>query len=505
MKNQTGNIMENNQKNTVVIGSGFSSLSAACFLAKAGHKVSLFEKNSSLGGRARAFQAEGFTFDMGPSWYWMPEVFERFYNQFGHTTSDFYELKRLDPSYRMFFQDEFVDLPANLEELYALFERYEKGSAKALAVFLKQAERNYNIAMQELVFAPGKSIFEILNFKNIKNVVALVRNLSSIESYIKRHFKHPYLRQILLFPILFLGGEMQKTPLLYNFMNHADLIGGTWYPMGGMHKIVGAMSSIAKNLGVEIHTNKPIECIFSMNNKAVALNINQVKMAFCDYVVSGADYAHTEDLLKVAENKNYTDKFWEKQTFSPSAVVFYLGFNRELPNLLHHNLFFDEDLYAHSKALYEHKEFPEKPLLYVCAPSKTDDSVAPKGHENIFVLIPVSAGLTDSEDMRKHYLDLVLARLEKNTKLSDLRNHLVYKESYSLNDFENDYNAYKGNAYGLANTLTQTHVFRPKLQNKRLPNLFYAGQLTLPGPGVPPAIISGEIVANLILNETQSK
>lgn len=480
-----------------VIGSGFAGLSAACFLAKEGYEVNVYEKNESAGGRARSFSTDGFTFDMGPSWYWMPDVFQNFFKSFGKSPSDFYDLKRLSPSYRIVYnKNDKLDIPSDLNELKQLFESIEPGSAKKLDVFLEESKVKYELGMHELVFKPGLSLAEFADMRLLKGVMKL-HVFKSISSYIRKYFKHPKLVQLLEFPVLFLGATPENTPALYSLMNYADIALGTWYPVGGMHKIVEGMMSVATSLGVKFHFNAAVSGIRMNTTKAKGLLVND-EFIEADYIVAGADYHHVEQHLLGEEARNYSASYWSNRTLAPSSLIFYLGLNKRVEGLLHHTLFFDEDFAQHAREIYETPRWPSAPQFYVSCPSKTDPSVAPEGSENLFILIPVAPGLEDTEEIREKYFNLIINRLEQLLGTS-IREHIVYKRSYAHHDFINDYNAFKGNAYGLANTLRQTANLKPSIVNKKVPNLFYTGQLTVPGPGVPPSIISGEVVARELI------
>jgi phytoene desaturase len=486
------------QKKVVILGTGISSLSAGSFLAKDGFDVTLLEKNDSIGGRARKFEADGFVFDMGPSWYWMPDVFERFYQQFGKTTSDFYDLKRLDPSYRIYWQDgEHSDIPAKMDELMEWFESLESGSSKQLTKFLAEAKYKYEVGMQDLVHKPSLKITEFADVRILKGLVSM-HLLKSFTKYTQKYFKHPKILSLLEFPVLFLGAMPKDTPALYSLMNYADLSLGTWYPMGGMHKIIEAFEQIALEQGVKIKTNNEVKSFITSKRKVESAVTND-KGYEGDIFVSGADYHHTDKNL-LGENANYSEEYWDKRTMAPSCLIFYVGLNRRVKNLKHHNLFFDTDFEKHAKEIYEDPSWPSSPLFYTCVPSITDPSVAPIGHENLFFLIPIAPDLKDSDEKREAYFELLLERLEKRTGES-IKENIVYKRSYCLDDFKNDYHAFKGNAYGLANSLFQTAFLKPKLKNKKLSNMYYTGQLTVPGPGVPPSIVSGEVVAKQIAKD----
>ncbi len=481
-------------KRIIVIGAGFSGLSAAASLAKEGHDVLILEKNEVAGGRARKFEVDGFTFDMGPSWYWMPDVFENYFNHFGKKTSDYYELKRLDPSYQIFFGgDEIMELPAKMSELEQLFEKYEPGSSQQLRKFLAEAKYKYEVGMNEFVFKPSHSIMEFADTRVLKSMFRL-QMMTSMSKHVRQLFKNEKLIKLLEFPVLFLGATPGNTPAMYSLMNYADLALGTWYPMGGMHKIVEGMVQLAKDQGAKLQLGETVQQVVIPNGHAKKVITDKGEYE-CDAVVGAADYHHLEQHILKPEHRRYNESYWQKRTMAPSSLLFYLGVDKKLNNIHHHNLFFDEDFDLHAQEIYEDPKWPTKPLFYVCAPSVTDSSVAPEGKENIFVLIPLAPGLEDTEELREKYFHIVMERLENQTG-QDIRNNIIYKRSFAHKDFEKDYNAFRGNAYGLANTLLQTAFLKPKMKSKKVKNLFYAGQLTTPGPGVPPSLISGQVVAN---------
>jgi len=481
-----------NKPEITVIGAGFAGLAAAALLAKEGFGVTVIEKNSTAGGRARTWVQDGFSFDMGPSWYWMPDVFENFYNIFNQTTADFYTLKRIEPSYRIFFkQDETMDIPSTLEGLYALFEQLEPGSSHNLSIFLAQAKYKYDVGMSEYVFKPSHSVMEYFDPRLLLSGIKL-QLLGSMRKHVHRLFKNEKLRKLLEFPVLFLGAAPQNTPALYSLMNYADLVLGTWYPIGGMHKIVEAMQQIAEVQGVKFVFNTAVTKIEVEKGKATGITTDKGHFK-TDFVIGNADYNHIEQHLLEKPYRRYSPTYWNTRTMAPSCLLFYIGLNQKLKGVLHHNLFFDEDLDQHAAEIYESQKWPSKPLFYVCCPSITDHTVAPLNCENLFFLIPVAPGLTDSDAEREKYFNLLLKRFKAMTG-NDIQNNILFKRSYAMRDFNADYNAFKGNAYGLANTLKQTAFLKPKMKGM-VTNMLYTGQLTVPGPGVPPAIISGQVVA----------
>jgi phytoene desaturase len=480
-----------------IIGAGYSGLSAACYLAKWGYEVCVYEKHETIGGRARSYTEGEFVFDMGPSWYWMPDVFEKFFADFDKKVSDFYELVRLSPGYRIFYTDDQIDVPASLEELYQLFEQLEPGSGPNLKQFLKEAEYKYQVGMHSFVYKPGVNLSELMDLKLLTGVFKL-DVFKSMSAHVRKLFKNEKLVQLLEFPVLFLGALPENTPALYSLMNYADLALGTWYPIGGMKRIAEGMHELALELGVKFETEANISKINIEKAIAKTLSANKIYDGF-DALISSADYHFTEQKLLAPEYRQYSEKYWESRKMAPSALIYYVGVKGKIPNLLHHNLFFDEDFAKHSKEIYTTPLWPQNPLFYVCCPSKTDSTVAPEGHENLFILIPVAPGLTDTQEIRDNYFKLVVKRLKAKTGF-DISECIVHQKSYAPSNFMTDYNAFKGNAYGLANTLSQTAHLKPVIKSKKVKNLFYTGQLTVPGPGVPPSIISGKLVAEQILN-----
>ena len=481
------------KQKVIVIGSGFSSISAACYLAKNGHEVKVFEKNNSLGGRARQLKRDGFTFDMGPSWYWMPDIFERFFNDFNKKPGDYYDLERLDPAYEVYFgtKDKFV-VDGDLEKISLAFEKEEKGAGEKLKKFIKKAQINYDIAIKEVVYRPGKSPLELITLETVTKLNYFIRN---IQQDVFKEFKSPKLRQLLQFPALFLGAKPKDTPAFYNFMNFVDYGQGTWHPKGGMYSVVDGMVSLAKSLGVEFQINSSVDKIITENGKARGVVIKGAKHE-SDAILSGADYHHTETLLD-SKFRGYSEKYWSKKTFAPSSLLFYIGLDKKVSDVAHHTLFFDVDFDKHASEIYDDPKWPDDPLFYANFPSKSDPSMAPPDKEACFILIPLAPGLEDNSDLRKKYFDIVINRIEERTGQS-IKKHILFKESFCINDFISEYNSYKGNAYGMAMTLFQTAFLRPKLESKKVKGLYFSGQLTVPGPGVPPSLISGKISAGLV-------
>jgi phytoene desaturase len=487
------------KKNALVIGSGFAGMSAASFLARDGWQVTILEKHEQPGGRARKLSADGFTFDMGPSWYWMPDVFERYFEQFGKKQTDYYTLKRLDPSYRVYWPDDYWDIPADYKAYKDLLEKVEPGAGKALDKVMAEAAYKYEVGINKLVHKPGQSLLEFIDPALITGIFRL-DVFTSIKKHFGKHFKHSKIRELMEFPVLFLGALAEDTPALYSLMNYADIKGGTWFPEGGMYKIVEGMHQLATELGVHFEFNSQVEEILIENGKAVGVKTGNGRI-MADVVISGADYHFTETQLLPPQYRTYTDTYWQKRVMAPSCLLYYVGINKKLDNLLHHSLFFDVPFAPHARDIYTTPQWPAEPLFYVSATSATDATQAPEGCENLFFLVPVATGLTgDDAALRDKYFAQILKRFEQRTGQA-IADHIVYYKSYGQSNFIEDYHAFKGNAYGLANTLLQTAVLKPTCKSKKLGNLYFTGQLTVPGPGVPPSLISGEVVAALVQSE----
>jgi phytoene desaturase len=488
----------------VVIGAGFSGLSCASYLAKAGVDVTIVEKHAMAGGRARQLRSDGFVFDMGPSWYWMPDVFERYFQSFGKTRSDYFSLKRLDPSYTVYWPDSITSIPAKYNLLKKVFEELEPSSGGKLDKYLEQAKFKYETGMHSLVYKPGKSLIEYFDLNFLKGVLKL-DVFTSIQNHVKKFFSNPKIRMLLEFPVLFLGALPENTPALYSLMNYADICGGTWYPEKGMYSVIEAMVNLGEGAGVKIRLHEEVKKInFEGSTAKNLLTANregkQCQHEF-DVLIASADYHFVEQQLLPSQLRTYSKTYWDSRVMAPSCLLYYIGINKKLKNITHHSLFFDVNFKKHSDEIYKSKTWPEEPMFYVSATSVSDESSAPPGCENLFFLIPVTAGLTgDTSELREKYLDLIISRFEKRIG-EDVKSAIIYKRCYGPSDFIKDYNAFRGNAYGLANTLRQTGVLKPACRSKKIKNLFYTGQLTVPGPGVPPSLISGEVVAREVIEQ----
>lgn len=481
-------------KKVIIIGAGFGGLSAAALLANKGYDVTVLEKNSSHGGRGRVWKEKGFIFDMGPSWYLMNDVFEKFFEELGEKPENYYKLKRLDPAYRIFFgNNKQLDIRADINKNRETFEKLEKGGAKKFDEYLKKSEYQYNIAMKDFIYKEYNKLTDMFSLKMLVEGSKL-HVFENMDRYTKRYFNNSEARKILEYTLVFLGGSPKNTPAMYNIMSHIDFNMGVWYPDGGISAVADAIYKIAKKKGVKFKFDEPVEQIITENGKATTVKTNKA-LYKADIVISNADYAHTELKLLDQKSRTYDKKYWAKRVYAPSAFIIYLGIKGKIKSLTHHNLFFENDWQKHFDEIFNNPKWPKEPSYYISCPSKTDKKVAPKGHENIFVLVPVAPGLKDDEVTREEYYNKTMTHIE-NLLGEKIRDKIVVKRIYSHRDFYNDYNAYKGTALGLSHTLMQTAVLRPRQKSRKVKNLYYTGQYTHPGIGVPMVIISSQILAN---------
>ena len=492
-------------KTAIIIGSGFGGLGTAAILAKAGYKVTVLEKNEMVGGRASVFEAKGFKFDMGPSWYLMPDVFEHFFEILDEDVHEHLDLKKLAPSYRIFYKDlnEKVDIYSDLEKDLPTIEAIEEGAGEALKDYLDKAGYQYDIAKDRFMYKNYDSIRDFLT----REVATEGRKLSvfkNMDKYVSGFFKTEQMQKIMQYPLVFLGSSPYNTPAIYNIMSHIDFNMGVYYPQGGIYEISKALAYIAKKHGAKLHVNAPVAEIIVENWEAVGVRLEDGKELRADIVISNADIEHTETKLLGELYREHSDKYWKKRTLAPSALIMYLGVKGKLPSLTHHNLLFSKDWKKNFGEIFDTPRWPSDPSLYICAPSKTDPSVAPKGHENLFVLVPIAAGLDYTEKQLEKYADTILQTMENEMDLKGLREKIVYKKLFSVKDFSSRYNSYQGTALGLAHTLRQTAIFRPNNVSKKVKNLYYTGAGTNPGIGMPITLISAELLYKRLTGDKTS-
>lgn len=477
----------------MIIGAGVGGLATAALLARDGHDVTVIEKNEQPGGRASLLDKDGFCFDMGPSWYLMPDVYERFFQAMGTTTADHLKLTHLAPHYRIFFDSDgtHVDITGDLDKDKALFEQIEPGSAAQFDRYLAEGKVKYDLSVESILYRNITSIFDFLS-KDIRDKGRDLQVFESMQNYVGRFFHTQKMQQIIQYTLVFLGGIPRNTPALYSLMSHVDFNLGVWYPDGGIYAVIQALVALGKQHGVRYVYNQPITQIEVQNGRAVAVHSADQRYP-ADDVISNADYQHTETLLSEPSKRQYSDRYWKRRTLAPSAFILYLGIRGSLPELAHHNLLFSRDWDSHFRDLSSAPAWPKLPSLYICNPSKTDPHVAPPDHENLFVLVPVAAGLSEDAQSREQYAEYVLDYIERGMKIS-LKDRIVVKELFSVTDFVQRYNSQRGTALGLAHTLRQTTLFRPPNKSRRLPNLYFVGGNTNPGIGVPMCLISAHLV-----------
>ncbi|USZ68605.1 phytoene desaturase family protein [Halorussus salilacus] len=490
--------MELSDRSVAVVGSGFGGLSTACYLADTGADVTVLEKNEQLGGRASTLERDGFRFDMGPSWYLMPDVFERFFGHFDRSPGEYYELEHLDPHYRIFFKDgDRITVTADREETKRTFEEYEDGAADALDDYLAEAENTYEIGMEHFVYTDRPRFRDYVDWDVVRHARGL-SFLGSMDEHVADYFDHPKLRQIMQYTLVFLGGSPTTTPALYNLMSHVDFNLGVYYPEGGMAGVVDGIAELGRELGVEYRTDAEVEAIRGSAGDFRVETADGFHRA--DFVVSDADYAHTEQELLTPDERQYDEDYWDSRTYAPSAFLLYLGVEGDVEPLAHHSLVLPTDWDPHFERTFEDPGWPEDPAYYLCVPSETDDSVAPEGHSNLFALVPIAPGLDDDEETRQRYRDFVLDDVAENTGV-DLRDRIVVEERFSVSEFADRYNSREGTALGLAHTLRQTGPLRPGHRSSELDGLYFTGSYTTPGIGVPMCLISGEHTADALLED----
>ena len=489
----------------VIIGAGIGSLATANLLARDGHEVHIFEKNSWLGGRASTRKQDGFTFDTGPSWYLMPEVFRRYYELLGVSVDDELTLTRLSPAYKVFFEhDAPITITTNADQDGATFEAIEPGAGTQLKKYVEKSNKIYRLSIAHFLYSNFSSVFDIFNIQLLKQAPAMLRlALTPLHRYVSRFVKHRRLQQILEYPMVFLGTSPFKAPALYSLMSALDFKEGVFYPDGGIYRVINSLVAIGKRSGVHYHLNSPVAHINTSGHKTSGVTLATGKIISADIVISNADLHFTETELIDSPHRSYPESYWHHKEASPSALLLYIGVKGKLPQFTHHNLLFVDDWRENFSAIYHNKQPPAKASMYICKPSETDPDVAPEGHENIFVLIPLPAGNTikDSElpKLKYQYLTQI-----KNMTGVDLAEHVVTESLYSPQDFSRDFHAWQSSMLGVSHRLTQSAFFRTKNKSKKIDNLYYVGANTLPGIGLPMCLISAELVYERITKEQPS-
>ncbi len=497
----------------IVIGGGVSGLATACLLAKDGHQVSLLERNSEFGGRAGIWEESGFTFDTGPSWYLMPEVFDHFYRMMGTTTSDHLDLIPLEPGYRIYGErsgnvaEDPIDIVAGTEHAASLFESREPGAGARVRRYLASATKTYHAAVRSFLYNPFSSWRDFTSRQTLAAVPAVLPLLTrSLWRFAGRRFTETRLRQTLAYPAVFLGTSPFDAPALYHLMSHMDLVDGVKYPSGGFRRFVSSLVEIARENGVELLADSDVTSISSEGGTVHSVQFvrdGRRHSVDADIVVSAIDEHHTETVLLEQSDRSYRQKRWDRQISGPSAVLIMLGVKGLLPQLLHHTLFFSDDWHDNFDAIFgSSSRVPQTPSLYVCKPSATDDDVAPEGHENLFVLIPLPADTTighggvgaSGDALVNEIADRAVDQIASWAGIPDLASRVVVRRTVGPADFDAQFNSFRGSALGPAHTLNQSAFFRGVTRSRRVDGLFYAGATTVPGVGLPMCLISAELV-----------
>lgn len=486
----------------VIIGSGIGGLATACLLAKKGYAVKVIEKNEMLGGRMSIFEEKGYRFDMGPSWYLMPDIFEHFFSLLGEKIEDYIDLLKLSPSYRIFFKDtdKIVDCFSDLAKDLPTVENLEPGSALKLQHYLALSKNQYEIAVQNFMYKNYDSWLDFINWRTVIQGSKL-SVFQPMQKYVSKFFHSEWMQKIMQYHLVFLGSSPYNTPALYNIMSHIDFNMGVFYPKGGMYSVIQALVKLGQKYGVEYQVSTPVEEIVVENGLATGVKIAGNHIESADLVVSNADMYHTETKLLPEQYQSFSKKYWDKRVLAPSGFILYLGIDGVIDSFTHHNLVFAKDWQENFAEIFDRPQLPSDPSFYVCAPSKTDDTVAPVGKENIFVLVPIAAGIDPSEDELKVYREKILDTIEKSMHVPNLRKRIEFERMFTLKDFQERYNSYKGSALGLAHTLKQTAIFRPNNVSKKVSNLYYVGAGTNPGIGMPICLISAELVLKRVIGD----
>ena len=496
-----------------IIGSGFGWLSAACYLAKAWYTVHVYEKNEQLGWRASVKTAKGYTRDMWPSRYLMPDLFEKFFDDMWKDIHNYLDLTHLDPSYRIFFKDDsetpYIDIHQDMEKNRAALEALEPWSTDQLITYIAKSGEQYHVAMDHFVWKNYDSVRDLFTREGLIHWVK-INIFESIGSYVKKRFNNEKIQKIIQYPMIFLGSPPARTPALYNLMTYVDFGMGVWYPQGGIGAVVQALVDIGKELWVTYHTHSEITQIHTTptdtrrwpRSKTTGLSLADGTYIASDYIISNADMHHTEtQLIKNTALHTYPDNFWTNHTLAPSGFIIYLWLDTKLKHVKHHTLVFAPDREQHHTEIFDEGVFPTDPSLYICCPSQTDPSTAPAWWENLFVLVPFPSRVSMSPEQMEAYSKMVLHTCEK-VLWEDITGHIVHKEYFGPDEFTSRYHAYWWNALaGWAHIFSQSSILRPKNRSKHIQNLYYAWWYVNPGIWMPTCIISGKLAAERIIGK----
>lgn len=491
------------QQKIIIIGAGIGGIATANLLAKAGYLVEVFEKNAASGGRAGTASADGFTFDTGPSWYLMPEVFEQYYRLLGTTTDKELSLVRLSPAYKVFFEQQppvIITGDAAIDE--QTFEAIETGAGKKLQRYIEDGNNVYRLSLKHFLYTNFLRPTELVRLEILRSGLSLLRRATTnLHRYVAKSFRDQRLQQILEYPMVFLGSSPYQAPAIYSLMSALDFREGVFYPQGGMYTIIESLMRHSQALGVQYHFNQPVTEILTQRRRAMGVKTADNKTHTADIVISNADLHFTETVLVPEQDRSFPAHYWKRQQAGPSALLMYLGVSGQLPTLQHHNLFFVDDWKKNFEAIYDDRFIPKKASIYICKPSATDPSVAPSGSENVFVLVPLPADTPLSASQLETYADRYLEQIERMTGVNDLRSRITYRRLFGPNEFSDTFNAWQGTALGPSHILKQSALFRTPNKSKRLDNLYYTGGFTVPGIGLPMCLIGAELVYKRVIRD----
>lgn len=495
-------------KSAIIIGSGYGGLALANLLAKKGYRVTVLEKNSSLGGRIATYRTKGYTFDLGPSWYLMPEIFERYYTLFDISARDELDLVKLSPAYKVFFEyAEPITINGNVNKDAAVFNSLEAGAGKALQRYIQTSSKAYKAALRYFLYNSYYKMSDILNPAALFKSVAIVTlAASNLHTYVSRRFKDLRLKQILEYQMVFLGSSPFSAPAIYTLMSHLDFKSGVYYPRRGFAYLAESLKLIGLNLGVTYRTNAEVTRILTSKGEAIGVSLSSGETVTADIVVSNADLHFTETKLLQAKHQTYPEEYWSRREPGPSALIISLGISKKLPNLQHHNLYFVKNWRENFTDIYTNKQIPKNASMYVCNPSKSDPKLAPDGKENIFILVPLPAGLKLTKVHQKSIANRFICTLGDMVGESDLQKFVEVMHVLGPDYFGESFNAWQGNAFGGESHILSQSVFnRTANKSKKIKNFYYVGAGTLPGIGLPMCLISAQLTFKRILGISHNK
>jgi phytoene desaturase len=494
----------------LVIGAGIGGIATAARLAKNGYDVTVLEKESTPGGRCNQLIRDGHRFDIGPTLFLMPEIWEETFTSLGERMSDHLELKRIDPTYKVHFDDGLqLELTSNIGEMQTQLEKVEKTAFAGFLSYIAEGSRHYKMSVEKFV---GRNFYNIFEYFSLGNLPLLfqLKALKKHYANTNRFFKDERLKAAFTFQNMYLGLSPYDAPATYSLLQYTELAEGVWYPIGGMYAGIQALVSIAEKLGVKFIYNAPVKKLNVKSSKAGSersRRIESVKLQddrefTADIFVGNADlpYIYKELLPKNKEAKKLDNKL-----YTCSTIMFYWGVDREYPQIAHHNVFLGADYKASFDQIFNDHTLPEVPSFYVHAPARTDNAAAPKGQETLYVLVPVghldARSEQDWEALVNRARQTVLTRLAKEMGAGSLKEHIKFEIVYQPKVWKERFNLEKGAAFGLSHNFWQVGYLRPQNRHKQYKNLYFVGASTHPGTGLPIVLLSARLTTERILKE----